>query len=358
MGDPSSPTPPQHTMAPNKTLIYKKLPTGLPVPGEHLAVEPRETDIDTAPKGGLVLENQYASFDPYMRGRMRDPSVKSYAPAFEIDGPMPNSVVGKVIKSDCADFAEGDLVIAFVPIAEYARIEDPKAASVRKVQNPHNLDLGLFLGPLGMPGLTAWSGLHKIGKPQKGETIFVSSAAGAVGQVVGQIAKREGLTVIGSVGSDEKLEFIKQLGYDGGFNYKKESPFDALKRLAPNGIDIYFENVGGSHLEAALENINENGRIPVCGMIESYNTPREEQTGVRGLMHLIRTGATMQGFLVGKPGFGPDYAKEHQEKMQAWFADGSIQAKLHVTDGIDKAAEGFVELFEGKNYGKALVKIR
>merc|ERR1712169_44172 len=208
---------------------------------------------------------------------------------------------------------------------------DPKAASVRKVQNPHNLDLGLFLGPLGMPGLTAWSGLHKIGKPQKGETIFVSSAAGAVGQVVGQIAKREGLTVIGSVGSDEKLEFIKQLGYDGGFNYKKESPFDALKRLAPNGIDIYFENVGGSHLEAALENINENGRIPVCGMIESYNTPREEQT---------------------------DYAKEHQEKMQAWFADGFIQAKLHVTDGIDKAAEGFVELFEGKNYGKALVKIR
>jgi NADPH-dependent curcumin reductase CurA len=256
-------------MASNKTLIYKKLPTDLPVPGEHLAVEDRPTDIETAPKGGLVLEMQYASFDPYMRGKMRDPSIKSYAPPFELGKPMANFSVGKVIKSDSAEFPEGALVIAFVPIAEYARVEDPKAAGVRKVQNPHNLDLGLFLGPLGMPGLTAWSGLHKIGKPKKGETIFVSSAAGAVGQIVGQIAKKEGLTVIGSVGSDEKLEFIKQLGYDAGFNYKKESPFDALKRLTPNGIDIYFENVGGSHLEAALENMNENGRIPVCGMVRS-----------------------------------------------------------------------------------------
>lgn len=254
-------------MAPNKSLVYKKLPTGLPVVGEHLAVEDVPLDIENPPKGGLILSILYASYDPYMRGKMRDPNVKSYAPPFEIGKPMANSVAAKVLKSDNSEFPEGETVLAFVPIGEYARIEDPKAHMVRKVNNPHNLDLALFLGPLGMPGLTAWSALHKIGKPKKGETIFVSSAAGAVGQIVGQIAKKEGLTVIGSVGSDEKLEFIKELGYDSGFNYKKESPHDALKRLAPEGIDIYFENVGGVHLEAALDNMKMGGRVPICGMV-------------------------------------------------------------------------------------------
>lgn len=137
-----------------------------------------------------------------------------------------------------------------------------------KIHNPYNLDLGLFLGPLGMPGLTAWSSLYKIGQPKKGETIFVSSAAGAVGQVVGQVAKHEGLTVIGSVGSDEKLEFItKELGFDSGTNYKKESASDALDRLAPEGIDIYYENVGGETLDAALAAAKEHGRIVACGMV-------------------------------------------------------------------------------------------
>lgn len=256
-------------MAPNKTLIYKDIPSGLPVVGEHLAVEDRPLDLDTAPKGGLVIKIIYASFDPYLRGKMRDPSTQSYSPAFEKNHPIVNSTLGKVIKSDNSDFKEDDLVVAFAPIAEYAIIKDVAQHRVRKVENPHDLDLALFLGPLGMPGLTAWSGLHKIGKPQKDETIFVSSAAGAVGQVVGQVAKHEGLTVIGSVGSDEKLDFItKELGFDAGFNYKKEKPSDALTRLAPNGIDIYFENVGGDHLEAALNSMNVGGRIPVCGMVK------------------------------------------------------------------------------------------
>lgn len=261
-------------MAPNKTLVFKKIPTGVPVAGEHLAVEDQPIDIDTPPKNGLVLEVLYASFDPYMRGKMRDASVESYAPAFELGKGMENTVVATVLKSDNPEYREGETVQAFVPIAQYARIEDVKAAQLQKINNPHNLDVALFLGPLGMPGLTAWSSLYKIGKPKKGETIFVSSAAGAVGQVVGQVAKREGLTVIGSVGSDAKLEFItKELGFDAGFNYKKESPFDALKRLAPDGIDIYYENVGGDHLEAALENMKFNGRIPICGMV-SLSQPK------------------------------------------------------------------------------------
>lgn len=259
-------------MASNKTLIYKKLPTGLPVPGEHLAIENRPIDLDHAPEGGLLVEIQAASFDPYLRGKMRDPNTKSYSPPFEIDAPITNGTLGKVLKSNSPDYEIGDLVIAHLPIAEYSYVPEAllKTPHIRKVHNPYDLDTTLFLGPLGMPGLTAWSGLHKIGQPKKGETIFISSAAGAVGQIVGQVAKREGLTVIGSVGSDEKLDFIiKELGFDAGFNYKKEKPKVALPRLAPEGIDIYWENVGGEHLEAALENLKVGGRIPVCGMVSS-----------------------------------------------------------------------------------------
>ncbi|KAF9872284.1 zinc-binding dehydrogenase [Colletotrichum karsti] len=346
-------------MTQNKTLIFKKIPTGLPVAGEHLVIEDRPIDLDDAPEGGLVVEILYASFDPYLRGKMRDPSKKSYSPPFDIDGPITNDTIGKVLKSENPDFPEGSLVVAHTPIAEYARVSPAVLQRGRKIHNPHNLDLGLFLGPLGMPGLTAWSGLHRIGQPKSGETIFVSSAAGAVGQVVGQIAKREGLTAIGSVGSDEKLDFItKELGFDAGFNYKKEKPQDALARLAPHGIDIYFENVGGDHLEAALTSMKVGGRIAVCGMIGDYNTPAEEQTGIKGLMQLVSKQITMQGFLVGNPNFGPAHFKDHQESLQNWLSDGSVKAKLSVTEGIDNAAEGLIGMLVGKNFGKAVLKVK
>ncbi|KAK0387204.1 hypothetical protein NLU13_5517 [Sarocladium strictum] len=347
-------------MVQNKTFVYKKVPTEFPVPGEHIVVEDRPIDLEAplAP-GGILLELQYASFDPYLRGKMRDPNSKSYAPAFNVDDAIVNTCLGKVIKSNNDEYAEGDLVLGFVGIAEYAVVPDPKARMVRKVQNPHNLDLGHFLGALGMPGLTGWAGLHKIGAPKKGETLFVSSAAGAVGQVVGQIAKREGLRVIGSVGSDEKLEFItKELGFDAGFNYKKESPKDALPRLAPDGIDIYFENVGGDHLEAALNAMKTGGRIPVCGMIAEYNLPADKRKGIQGIQQVLTKQLKMDGFLVGNPEFGPAYFMEHQQKMQEWIADGSVKALLHVTEGIDNAPDGFIGLLKGENFGKAVLKIR
>ncbi|EXF86467.1 zinc-binding dehydrogenase [Colletotrichum fioriniae PJ7] len=345
-------------MTQNKTLIFKKIPTGLPVAGEHLTIEDRPIDLNDAPEGGLVIEVLYASFDPYQRGRMREAGTKSYSPAFELDGPITNSTVGKVLKSNSPDFAEGELVYSHTPIAQYARVTPQILQQARKVQNPHNLDLGLFLGPLGMPGLTAWSGLHKIGQPKKGETIFVSSAAGAVGQLVGQIAKREGLTVIGSVGSDEKLDFItKELGFDAGFNYKKEKPAEALPKLAPNGIDIYFENVGGDHLEAALTSMNTEGRVAVCGMISNYNTPAGQQKGINGLMQVVTKQITLQGFLVGNPKFGPAYFKDHQENLQKWLSEGSVKSKLAVTEGIDNAADGLIGMLTGKNFGKAILKL-
>ncbi|KAK4149161.1 hypothetical protein C8A00DRAFT_47157 [Chaetomidium leptoderma] len=210
-----------------------------------------------------------------------------------------------------------------------------------------------------MPGMTGWSSLHEIGKPKKGETIFISSAAGAVGAVVGQIAKREGLKVIGSVGSDEKLEFItKELGFDGGFNYKKERTKDALNRLAPEGLDIYYENVGGEQLADALDAMKDFGRIVACGMISQYNLHAEDRYGVKNMFLVVTKRLTMRGFIVSDPGFWDKYAQEHQEKMQEWLADGSIKAKLSVTEGIDNAAEGLIALFEGKNFGKAVLKIK
>ncbi|KAI1343719.1 hypothetical protein F5Y15DRAFT_405563 [Xylariaceae sp. FL0016] len=344
----------------NKTLIFKKIPTGFPVPGEHLAVEDRPIDLNAEPpKGGLLVEILYASYDPYLRSKMRDSSIKSYSPPFEMNGPFINGTVSKVLKSSSPDYKADDLIVAYLPIAEYAIVQDPSKVGTQKIHNPHNLDLAMFLGPLGMPGLTAYSGLHKIGKPQKGETIFISSAAGAVGQVVGQIAKSAGLRVVGSAGSDDKLDFItKELGFDGGFNYKKEKAGDALKRLCPNGIDIYFENVGGEQLEAALDNMNTLGRIPVCGMISGYNQPANERYGVKNLFLVVSKLLTMQGFLVGQPEFGGAYAKEHQEKVGQWIADGTFKPKLYVTDGMDKAAEGFVGMLKGDNFGKAVLKIR
>lgn len=254
----------------NKTLIFKKIPTGVPIPGEHLAVEDRPIDLSSAPSGGVTLSILFASFDPYLRGKMRPSHVKSFTPAFELGGPIQNDTVARVLQSDTDAYKPGDLVIASLPLAEYAVLQKDDLGQIRsKVHNRHGLkDLGLFLGPLGMPGMTAWSSLYEIGQPKKGETIFISSAAGAVGQIVGQIAKREGLRVIGSVGSDEKLEFIiKELGFDGGFNYKKERTRDALKRLVPDGLDIYYDNVGAEQLADALDAMNDFGKIVACGMV-------------------------------------------------------------------------------------------
>lgn len=346
----------------NKTLIFKKIPTGFPVPGEHLVVEDRGFDASAEPpKGGVTLEVLSASFDPYLRGKMRPTTTKSYSPAFEVGQPISNNAVARVLKSSNDAYSPGDLVLAYVPIAEYVALDDKGVAAIHnKIHNPHGLkDLGVFLGPLGMPGLTGYSSLYEIGQPKKGETIFISSAAGAVGQIVGQLSKREGLRVIGSVGSDDKLDFVvKELGFDAAFNYKKEKPADALARLAPDGIDIYYENVGGEHLEAALDAMNQNGRIVACGMISQYNLGPEERYGVKNLMSIVAKRITFRGFIVGDENFGPKYAKEHQERVQKWLADGSIQAKLAVTQGIDAAAEGLVGMLKGDNFGKAVLKIR
>ncbi|KAF1971573.1 NAD(P)-binding protein [Bimuria novae-zelandiae CBS 107.79] len=348
-------------MVQNKGIIFKEVPSGWPEPGKHLAVEAREFDLEqTPPEGGVTVRNYYASFDPYQRGRMRDPSTKSYSPPFQLGEPITNRTIMKVVKSNTSKFQSGDVIISsnVSPIEEYSVLGKEWTESARKLENPYNLDPKVFLGALGMPGLTAWSSFYEIGKPKKGETIFISAASGAVGQLVGQLAKHEGLKVIGSVGDDKKLEFIKnELTFDDGFNYKKEKPSEALQRLAPNGIDIYYENVGGEQLEAAINAMNPFGRIIACGMISQYNTPPQDQYPIRNLIQIVAKRLNIRGFIVSDPDLGPKHAQEHQEKLQKWLAEGTFKSKLSVTEGIDNGVQGFLGMLKGENFGKAVLQI-
>ncbi|KAK3201828.1 hypothetical protein GRF29_164g826572 [Pseudopithomyces chartarum] len=348
-------------MVQNKGIIFKAVPSGWPEPGKHLAIEAREFDLDQSPpEGGITVKNFYASFDPYQRGRMREPNTKSYAAPFQLGEPITNRTIMKVLKSNNPKFQSGDVIISpdVSPIEEYSVFGKEFAEKARKLENPHNLDPKVFLGALGMPGLTAWSSFYEIGKPKKGETIFISAASGAVGQLVGQLAKHEGLKVIGSVGNDDKLDFIlNELKFDSGFNYKKEKPSEALKRLAPEGIDIYYENVGGEHLEAAINAMNPFGRIVACGMISQYNSAPQDMYPIRNLIQVVGKRINMRGFIVGDADMGPKHYVEHQQKLQQWLADGSFKAKLSVTEGIDNGIEGFLGMLRGDNFGKAVLQI-
>ncbi|TKX25824.1 NADP-dependent oxidoreductase RED1 [Elsinoe australis] len=347
-------------MVQNKALIFKEAPTGLPEAGKHLKVEARDFDVDQAPpSGGATLKINYVSFDPYQRGRLRAPEIKSYAPPFTLGQPITNRAVATIVKSDNPNFKSGDHVVGDqLNFEEYQVVGKEKLEKdVKQLNNPYNLDPKLFIGALGMPGLTAYSSLYEIGQPKKGETIFISAASGAVGQLVGQIAKHEGLKVIGSVGDDEKLKFItSELGFQG-FNYKKERTGDALHRLAPNGVDIYYENVGGETLEAAISAMNPFGRIVACGMISQYNLPPDQNYGVKNLMQVVGKRLTMSGFIVGDANMGPKYAADHQKTVQKWIHEGSYKPRMSVTNGIDNSIEGLLGLFSGKNFGKAVLEI-
>jgi NADPH-dependent curcumin reductase CurA len=265
-------------MAPtsNKSFIYKKIPDVYLVPGEHIVVEDRPLDLDSAPlEGGILVKVFYSSLDPYIRDRTRDPSIEDFIPALDVDTPIVSAVVGRVIRSESEKYQAGDLVMAFYgDHVEYALIKGDKLkdAGLWKISNPHKLDITYFLGVLGMAGTTAFQGLYNIGKPKKGETIFVSAAAGSVGQLVGQLAKAEGLKVIGSAGSQAKIDFVvNELGFDGAFNYKTDEPGEALKRLAPEGIDIFWDGVGGPQLDAALMALKPYGRIVSCGTVSTIS---------------------------------------------------------------------------------------
>ncbi len=330
----------------SREIRLKRRPTGLP------SVEDFELATVTLPKPGpgeIVVHNLYMSVDPYMRGRMVD--RKSYVPPFALDETLQGGAVGQVIESNSDKFNVGDYVLHGLGWREYFISDGKGVATI----DPTIAPVQAFLGMVGMPGQTAYFGLLDIGQPQAGETVFVSAAAGAVGSMVCQIAKLKGCRVVGSVGSQAKVDWLRnEVGIDAAFNYKEVDSLKAeLGRQCPNGIDIYFENVGGEHLEAALTHMNQHGRIPVCGMISQYNAT-EATPGPNNLGLIIGKRLKLQGYIVS------DYrarTAEFYADMKKWIAAGQIQGQETIVEGIENAPNAFIGLFTGENMGKMLVKL-
>ncbi|KAG0243866.1 hypothetical protein BGW41_001055 [Actinomortierella wolfii] len=289
-----------------------------------------------------------------MRGRMQ--GKKTYIEPFEIGKPLTGGGVAEVIESKNPDFPVGSVIQGNIGWEEYSVLSQADLATARILPRAREspIPLSSYLGVLGMPGLTAYTSLLEYGDIKAGETIFISAAAGAVGQLVGQIAKRYGLRVVGSVGSDEKVEYLlKELKFDAAFNYKKGNILENLRKAAPEGIDIYYENVGGETLEAALEHLKDHGRIIASGMISQYNT--KTPYGVRNLFHIVTKRIRFQGFIVYD--LAPKYQEQFYKDVYSWLVNKEITYIEDVARGIDAAPEAFVGLLQGKNFGKQVVHI-
>lgn len=321
-------------------------PEGMPSEADFEIVD---TEVADPGPGQFVVRNVFMSVDPYMRGRMRD--VESYVPPFEVGAVMDGGSVGRVIASRHEAFAEGDLVVGMQGWRELYLTD---GEDQRKIDPRLGAPISTYLGVLGMPGLTAYAGLMEIGRPQAGETLMVSAAAGAVGSVVGQIGKIEGCRVVGSAGTEQKVDHLTgALGFDAAFNYKTRDLHEALSETCPDGIDIYFENVGGPMLEAVLLHMRPFGRIPVCGMISQYNET-EASPGPRTLISMIPKRLLMQGFIVTDHF---DLLGEFTQKMAGWLREGRIRYEETVLEGIEQAPAAFLGLFSGENEGKMLVRL-
>ncbi|MBO4206044.1 NADP-dependent oxidoreductase [Micromonospora echinofusca] len=320
-------------------------PDGWPTPENFRLVE---APVPTPGPGQVLVRNTLMSVDPYMRGRMND--VKSYVPPFRLDAPLDGGALGEVLTSNAEGIDPGDTVLHGLGWREYAVVD---AASARVV-DPELAPVSAYLGVLGMTGLTAYAGLLAVARMQPGETVFVSAAAGAVGSLVGQIAKLRGAgRVIGSAGSPAKVDRLLGLGFDAAFDYHDGPVRESLKAAAPNGIDVYFDNVGGDHLEAAIGALRTHGRAAICGMIAQYNDA-EPPAAPRNLALVIGKRLTLQGFLVG------DHAGLRDEflgEMAGWLRSGEIRYDETVVDGLDNAPAAFLGLLRGENLGKMLVRL-
>lgn len=319
-------------------------PSGLPST-ENFRLE--KVKIPGLKENEVLLKSWYLSVDPYMRGRMND--VKSYAASFEVDKPIRGGVVAKVIESKSNSFHPGEFVVGMLPWATYC-IE--KTENLRKI-DVHKIPPSYYLGVLGMPGFTAYFGMTEIGKPQKGETVVISGAAGAVGIVAGQIAKIHGARVIGIAGSDEKCMLLKgQFGYDEALNYKtSKSLRKDLANICPDGVDVYFDNVGGEITDAVVANLDFNARIALCGQISQYNNTRPS-IGPSILPMLLTRSVLLKGFIVSNYSDRFDEAIGH---LTQWLNDGRIKYHETLISGFDNLPNAFIGLFDGKNQGKMLV---
>ncbi|WP_030448376.1 NADP-dependent oxidoreductase [Actinocatenispora sera] len=303
-----------------------------------------------APADGQVLvRNTLMSVDPYMRGRMND--VESYVPPFEVGGPLEGGAIGEVVESRSPRYAVGDTVLHGLGWRDYALLDAGSAVRVDPIAAP----VSAYLGILGMTGLTAYAGLVAVAQLKQGETVFVSGAAGAVGSAAGQFARLLGAgRVIGSAGTAAKVAYLTdELGFDAAFDYHDGPVARQLRAAAPDGIDVYFDNVGGEHLEAAIASMNRFGRAAICGMISGYNDT-EPTPGPRNLARLIGWRLTLRGFLVRDHG---DLRAEFVERAGRWLADGELSYRETFVDGLPNAPVAFLDMMRGGNIGKMLVRL-
>jgi NADPH-dependent curcumin reductase CurA len=329
-----------------RQIVLASRPSGWPTE-DNFAV--RQADRPELADGQVRVRNLFMSVDPYMRGRMND--AKSYVPPFQLGEPLEGGAIGSVIESRSPDLAEGDLILHMLGWRDEAVLP---ARHAQKVSAVAGLSPSAYLGVLGMTALTAYVGLLDIAAMKPGDVVFVSGAAGAVGSMAGQFAKLKGASqVIGSAGSDEKVRWLKEIGFDAAFNYKSAPPFGQLREAAPDGIDVYFDNVGGDHLEASLAVLNTHGRVAMCGAIAHYNAT-EMPAGPHNLALVIGKRLTLRGFIVS----------DHRDRMpdmiadvSRWLSEGKLFHTETVVEGLDQAPSAFIGLLRGHNTGKMIVRL-
>lgn len=327
-----------------------KRPVGMPKADDF---QISESEVAAPKDGEIQVQNSFMSVDPYMRGRMMD--RESYVPPFQIGETLQGHAVGRVVASGHADYSQGDLVSSLLGWRT-AWVATPEAAMVQKLPSA-GLPDSAFLGVAGMPGLTAYAGILRVAELKEGDVVFVSGAAGAVGSTVVQIAKIKGCTVVGSAGGPKKCALVKELGADHCIDYRAagglEGLIHALRGAAPKGIDVYFDNVGGDHLTAAIEVARPMARMALCGMISGYNAT-EPTPGPENIIQLVGKQLKLQGFIVSTHA---DMQSDFMRDMATWIPSGQMKYKETVMEGIDKAPDAFMGLFTGANTGKMVVKL-
>jgi hypothetical protein len=330
----------------NKSILLKNRPEGTP---KNTDFEFTDNEKPSPKNGEVLLKSKYVSVDPYLRGRMRD--EKSYIASFQLNEPVQSAIVAEVVESKNKNYNTGDFLTGMMEWKEFQTSDGKNLSKVDKGQAP----LSAYLGILGMTGLTAYFGLNDIGEPKKGETILVSGAAGAVGSVVGQIGKIKGCRVIGIAGTDEKVSMLKEkFGFDAAINYDKTGDMTAaIKKAAPDGVDVYFDNVGSYILDAAMNNMNRFGRVINCGAISLYNET-DQPTGPRLEIKIVKNSLKLQGFIVRNY---EDRFPEGIKQLGTWMQEGKLTHEETIVEGFHEIPQAFIDLFDGKNKGKMVVKV-
>jgi NADPH:quinone reductase len=332
----------------NRQFVLAARPIGMPKESDFRLVE---APIPALADGQILLQTLFLSIDPYMRGRMN--GVRTYADPVDIGQLMVGGTVGKVVQSMNSQFHTGDVVVGYWGWQEYSASDGKGLQKLDASLAP----VSTALGVLGMPGMTAYFGFLDICEPKPGETVVISGAAGAVGSLVGQIAKIKGCRTVGIAGTDQKVSWIvDELGFDGAFNYKTTTDYVAkLKELCPNGIDCYFDNVGGDVTDAVLPLLNLYARISVCGQISQYNNEDKPVLGVRPYIYLLSKQARAEGFIITR---FMDRFPEGIAQMGQWIKEGKLKYREHVVDGLENAPRALIGVLQGENNGKMLVAIR